>query len=301
MHGMGWRGGLVVVIALAGLAGAACGGASGTAGRPLATGLGQATRARAAPGPANNAFKAPGPTAASGAQTLADGLPALQQRIIKSAQIRIDLEKGTFADSFQQASLVAARNGGYVASSATNESKLRSGSLVLRVPAGQFEATLADLKALGKLRSEQVSGQDVTGQVVDLQARLRNWQAQETVLLRLMRRSASIDDSIKVQRQLQDVQLNIEEIRGQLRVLSDQADLSTITVAMAEVSPVLAPARPSAPSRAWRAATHGTAVVAAAIVVGLGYMVPVLVVLVALGLLGLIGRRLLGIRAGATG
>jgi hypothetical protein len=70
--------------------------------------------------------------------------------------------------------------------------------------------------------------------VVDLQARLRNWEAQEAVLLRLMAGANSIEDSNVVQRQLQDVQLAIEGSRGQLRALQDQTEISTISISMSE-------------------------------------------------------------------
>ena len=122
------------------------------------------------------------------------------------------------------------------------------------------------------------SGLDLTAQFVDLEARLRNWEAQEKVLLRLMAGTNTIEDSLKVQRQLQDVQLQIEEIRGQLNVLKDQTDLSTMSVSMAE--PGFVPAKPkpqSRVSRAWHDAVQGFFAVVAAVVVFLGYAVPLLV------------------------
>ena len=121
------------------------------------------------------------------------------------------MPEGTFADRFQDAIQVAGRHGGFVASSQSTRSAHPTGTIVLRVPSDQFEAALGELKGLGSVSAEEVSGQDVTSQYVDLQARLRNWEAQETVLLDLMTKSASIDDSIKVQRSLQDVQLQIEQ------------------------------------------------------------------------------------------
>src|SRR6266516_3842302 len=135
--------------------------------------------------------------APGGAIALGQNLPQLQQRVVKAASISLQLKKGRFAQQFQEASLIAGSHGGYVASSETTEGKLQSGTLIVRVPADQFEVALSELKALGKLQSEHISGQDVTGQFVDLQARLRNWESQETVLLRLMSKASTIDDSIK--------------------------------------------------------------------------------------------------------
>jgi hypothetical protein len=124
---------------------------------------------------------------------------------------------------------------------------------------GEFEAALGELRRLGKIVSQSISGQDVTGQVVDLQARLRNWEAQEAVLLQLMAKATSIEDSIVVQRQLQDVQLAIEEIKGQLRALQGQTDFSTISLSLSEAG-FVPPRRKSSLSfgRAWELAVlHG--------------------------------------------
>jgi len=290
----GWVLSSVVFLALAGLVGAACGSAGGRATTGLAPRAGGAFNAEGAP----VAMPSPAP-AQGGAIGFGQTLPQLQQRVVKTASISVQLKKGTFTAQFQEASLIAGRHGGYVASSETTEGKFQSGILIVRVPADQFEVALSELKGLGKLQSERVSGQDVTGQFVDLQARLRNWEAQETVLLRLMNKASSIDDSIKVQRQLQDVQLNIEEIRGQVHALSNQADLSTITMSMAEAGAV--PAQPQSNSllaRAWHQAAHGFVAVIAAVVVGVGYLLPIGLVLVALGAgWFLIRRRRQGVAA----
>jgi hypothetical protein len=237
--------------------------------------------------------------AGAGPVVLGQNLPQLQQRVVKTASISLQLKKGTFAQQFQEASLIAGRHGGYVASSETTQGKLQSGTLVVRVPADQFEVALSELKGLGKLQSERISGQDVTGQFVDLQARLRNWEAQETVLLRLMTRASSIDDSIKVQRQLQEVQLAIEEIRGQVHALSDQADLSTISMSMAEAGAVpVQPRTDSLLARAWHQAIRGFVGVIAAVVVGVGYLLPIGLFLAAIGVgWFLIRRRRQGVAA----
>jgi hypothetical protein len=282
--------GVLAFLVVAGVVGASCGGSTHSTSAP-----GTSAR-RAAPA----APSAKGVGLALGAARVDEGIganasavvAALGPKIVKTAQVSLQLRSGTFAGQFQQVSLVAARHGGYVADSQTSEGKLRSGTVVIRVPVDQFEVALAELRGLGTLRSERIAGQDVTGQVVDLQARLRNWEAQETVLLRLMRKSATIDDSIKVQRQIQDVQLNIEEIRGELHTLADQTDLSTITLSMAETAiakPV--PAHPSALARAWHQAISGSVAVVVAIVVGAGYLFPFAVLGFAFALGWLVLRR----------
>lgn len=262
--------GTFVFVVLAGLVGAACGGGGGSTGAAASPGMGVAAPAASGGGADSEAGSPPD----SGKGAMPAG--ALAPRVVKTASVDVRVKDGSFDVRFQEATQVAARFGGFVMSSQTSEARHRSGVLVIRIPVDQFEVALGALKDLGRVASERVSGQDVTAQFVDLEARLRNWQAQERVLLGLMAKATSIDDSIRVQSELQDVQLQIEQLKGQLRVLNDQADLSTITLSVAETGVVLPSEEParSTLSQAWHDAVAGFLAVIAAVVVGLGYLVP---------------------------
>jgi hypothetical protein len=143
----------------------------------------------------------------------------------------------------------------------------------VRVPADGFGRTLAQLEDLGDVQQEHVSGRDVTQEFVDLQARLRNFTAQEAVLLRLMDRSVSVADTIRVQSHLQGVQLEIERLRGRIRFLEDQTDMSTITVNFEEAG---APApRTGTIEKAWERAVDAAFAVVSAVIVGAGFVVPI--------------------------
>jgi hypothetical protein len=290
---------LVTFVVLAGLIGAACGGEGGSPGT-----LTGPVDSREGGGGVGADLPAPMPAGPNQDVPSVLGefqLPGISQRIIKTASVTVHVRKGTFDQRFQQAAMVASSHGGFISSSRTNEGRRPSGVLVIRVPASQFELAMGELKALGSVRGEQISGEDVTAHFVDLGARLRNWEAQESVLLRLMRRSRTIEDSLKVQRTLQEVQLAIEEIRGRLRVLEDQTDLSTITLSMAEAGVVAAtPKEELTFARAWRQAIHAIAAVFGAVVIGLGYVIPI--ALIALTLLVLwLGFRRLRPRVAPTG
>jgi hypothetical protein len=276
----------VSFLALAGVVGAACGGGGKTSLPVSGAPEGGAPMPGASPA-----------RAARGGNDLAVlnqfQLPRISQRIIKTASVTLLVRKGTFQQRLQKAVMVAGSHGGFVSTSRTSEDRLRSGVMVIRVPASEFEAAMGELKALGTVKAERESGEDVTAQFVDLQARLRNWEAQETVLLRLMRKSTSIEDSLKVQRTLQDVQLVIEEIRGQLRVLHDQTQFSTITLTIAESGKGAAqPKKELTFFRAWHQAIHAIATVFAGVVIGLGYVIPLALIAVVGLLLWLISRRL---------
>lgn len=228
-------------------------------------------------------------------------LPPIGLDVVKTAQLTVEVGKDQFGRAFDTATLVAGRYGGYVESSTMSGTKTRSGDLVIRVPAGSFDDAMRDLRALGTVQRQSIEGRVVTAEFVDLQARLRTWEAQESVLLGLMKDATTIDATLRVQRELQDVQFRIEQIKGQLGVLEDQTALATIQLSMHETgAPVVTKQasvgeRPSL-AEAWTRALNGFLGVVYAIVVGLGYLVPVSALLV----LGWLGYRRLRPRVTAS-
>jgi hypothetical protein len=215
-------------------------------------------------------------------------LPVIGPDIVKTAGISIEVKKGGFEGAFNAATTIAGRYGGYVQDSSMRGTKAKFGELTIRVPASAFEQAMNDLRGLGSVQGQSISGQDVTSQFVDLNARLRTWEAQEAVLLRLMRQATSIESTLRVQNQLQDVQFRIEQIKGQLRLLDNQTSLATIDVSLREAgAPVatqqtVARDRPSL-SEAWDRAVDGFLGVIFAVVVGLGYLIPVAALAFAIG------------------
>ncbi len=225
------------------------------------------------------------------------GLPPLGQAVVKTADLTVEVAKGTFADAFDTAALVAGRFGGYVEASSMAGAKSTTGTLTLRVPSARFDEAMSELRALGTVKQEAVSGQVVTQEFIDLEARLRTWQAQEAVLLDLMEEATTIDATLRIQRELQDVQFRIEQIKGQLRVLEDLTELATIHISMREPgAPIVTQGKPAdtrpSLSEAWERAVDGVMAVAYVTIVGLGYLVPLtLLGLVAWGVTRRVARR----------
>jgi hypothetical protein len=227
-------------------------------------------------------------SSAGGGLSSVGSLPPIGPDIVKTAGISIEVKAGGFETAFNAATTIAGRYGGYVEDSSMQGIKAKSGELTIRVPATGFDRAMNDLRGLGSVEGQSISGQDVTAQFVDLDARLRTWQAQEAVLLRLMRRATSIESTLRVQNQLQDVQFRIEQIKGQLRLLENQTSLATIDVSLREVGAVVGVRpmedheRPSL-GEAWDRAVDGFLGVIFAVVVGLGYLIPLAAIAFAIG------------------
>ena len=162
-----------------------------------------------------------------------------------------------------------------------------SGQVTFRVPVDAFEPVLRELKGLGTYRGEKSSTEDVTNQYIDLNGQLAAWRAQERVYLRLLDRARSVTDVIAVQNQLQQVQSNIERLQGQVNYLEDQSSFSTIVLQVSEPGAAGPAGEPAGRlARAWATAVNGLGVMAAAVLVGVVWVTPLLVVagLVLLGL-----------------
>ncbi|HEX2057179.1 MAG TPA: DUF4349 domain-containing protein [Actinomycetota bacterium] len=201
--------------------------------------------------------------------------PTLPERVIKTADLQLEVGDGRLGATLREGRAIAEGAGGFVLSTSVDGVDRRRGEFTIRVPAERFEETLTALEELGTIAGEDVRGEDVSQEFVDLEARLRNATAQEEVLFRLYDRSSTIGDTIRVQRELEDVQLEIERLRGRLRFLEDRTDLSTISVSVVESGAVTAEAGPF--ERAWDTARKTFVAVVSGAIVGAGFLLPIAV------------------------
>jgi Domain of unknown function (DUF4349)/Putative zinc-finger len=111
----------------------------------------------------------------------------------------------------------------------------RSLTATLRVPADQLDATLTEVKTLGRVESESQSGQDVTSQYVDLQARLSNARNTEQRLTDLLRnRTGKLSDVLEVEQELDRVRGEIEQMEAERKNMSNQVSYATLNATIAE-------------------------------------------------------------------
>jgi hypothetical protein len=222
----------------------------------------------------------------------------LGNRIVRKATLNLEVGKGKLNDTIGRATtIVSGRQGIYVGSSTEVPDKGPAhGQVSFRVPVDAFEATLRDLKGLGRYRGEHSSSEDVTTQYIDLNGQLAAWRAQEKVYLRLLGRAKSIDEVISIQNQLQSVQSNINRLQGQVDFLRDQSSFSTIELDLAEPG-VAGPAVPRTRlARAWSTAVNGLSAMAAAALVLVVWVVPLgLVALVAIWIVHRLRRPAAGV------
>ena len=201
-------------------------------------------------------------------------------KIIKDGQIAVTIDKGTFKATAGSVAHIAAVNGGSILSSSTEGGD--SGSFTLRVPAANFDKAMLQLAQLGSVDSSASQGQDVTAQYVDLKAHMKIYLSRRRVLFGLMDKATTIGQSLTLQNQLDQVQLKIDQITGQINYINKQVAESTIKVDLHEPGAAAAqsPDTVDNPSlgHAWDRAVQGLLNVIAATLIGLGYLLPLLIV-----------------------
>ena len=250
------------------------------------------------PGPVNgDSAAATGSTALrpleiNQAGTLTGSAPPVQQdlsKVIRKGAITVELPVGNFSDARDLVNGYASAAGGYVVSSSARGG--RAGTFVLRIPAKKFDAVMHQLENMpgGTVLLETSTGQDVTAEFVDSAAQLQILRSEKAATLRYLKNAGSLSQAIQFRNQAFQIQGEIDTLQGRLNYLANQVALSTITVNLREKGvPASTGTQPPVkkPSlvRAWDRAVGGFLGVISAVIVGLGYLIPIAIVALLIGL-----------------
>lgn len=107
-------------------------------------------------------------------------------------------------------------------------------TLTFRIAPAGFQAALDALAGLGELRSQNVSADDVTERVVDLESRIATAEVSVERLRALIEEAQDLKTITDLENQLLERETLLETLRGQLRTIRGQVDLATITVTLTE-------------------------------------------------------------------
>lgn len=161
----------------------------------------------------------------------------IERKIIRNATLTLEAPNPEEIRSKVQA--LAEGKGGFVLSSDTTRSGgVVNVKIVVRVPAAQFPGVMEALHVTGaRVAQENVTGQDVTDEFYDLEARLRSQRAIEAQYLEILKRAVTIKDTLDVQQKLGEIRTEIERAEGRRRLLENQASLSTLTITIVREAP----------------------------------------------------------------
>src|SRR6266508_875499 len=193
---------------------------------------------------------APAQSASGGATALDQGnapanAPApgaqqdLQRLVIKTADLSLQVDSARDAEAALRT--LVGQLGGYVVkveTSGTDESM--SSHVIFRVPADRFDQALSGVQGLAKkVLARTIGGDDVTEEFVDLESRLKNLEATRDRLQSFLDKAETVDDALKVNQSLSDLQGQIEQLKGRKQFLERSASLSTISVTLSPLPAIV--------------------------------------------------------------
>lgn len=188
-----------------------------------------------APMPATDLFAFEEAARQSADNTVGNQQDVQDRLVIKNADLAIVVKDP--AARMKQISDLAVEMGGFVVSSnlyrstyGPNSLEVPEATVVIRVPSERMDEALERIKeGAVEIDHENVSGQDVTSQYVDLQSQLKAKQAAEQKLLEILDQATRAEDVLAIYLQVQQVQSEIEVLKGQIKYYEESAALSSIS------------------------------------------------------------------------
>lgn len=188
---------------------------SGTGSRPTAGAAQQAT---------------PRPAATNGRVANAAPLPVAGLLIVRTGTITLEIPDVEAA--IRAAEGAVARGGGYVEGSTRSAGDVAAGATVgYRIPSSAWNVTVDEIRRIATtIRAEEIKTEEVSGQVVDLGARIANLRTTEAALQAIMARATAIKDVLDVQEQLTATREEIERLVASKADFEDRASFGSLTV-----------------------------------------------------------------------
>lgn len=181
-----------------------------------------------------------------------------QPMVIKNAELTL-LVRDT-GEAINQVNQLIADYAGYLLSSRSwYEDQYQHATLSLGVPSVNYELVLTQLRQIGlQVINESASGEDVTAEYVDLQSRLENLEATAARVRSFLDDTKTVEEALIVNQKLAELEVQIEQIEGQMQYLKGRAAYSTISIILVPETPLPTP-RPTEswdPGRTFRQASR---------------------------------------------
>jgi hypothetical protein len=217
-----------------------------------------------------------GGTVVHAAQSASSRFSVVRPQIARTGNVTLFVENADAAVS--TLSDLARKAGGDVFSlqfQNASDSSAASGQMTIRVPSDRFDATMTAIGQVGKVRERSVTGEDLTGNISDSSARLRNLLRTEDDIRKIMDRGGSVEDIMDVENQLSQVREQIETLESDVKTMRDQVSYSTIAVSFSAegANATVEPAAFAQLGNAWHGALHAMTQMTVNIVAGLLWLI----------------------------
>lgn len=157
-----------------------------------------------------------------------------EQKIIRTADITIEVSDvrstvagiGDLAENAKglvQTSSVSVQNRDHY-----------SGFVTIRIPERSFDQVITDIQKFGTVVKQNIKGEDVTEEYIDIAAQKSALQNQLLQYNRIMEKANNVTEILDVQQEIERVQVSLDRIEGKIRYLDNRISLSTISVTVKE-------------------------------------------------------------------
>lgn len=163
-------------------------------------------------------------------------LPADRQ-VIRTGYVSMRVDDVTKA-VFDVHSLVRKRNGLISSEDTQSSGESTYSNITAQIPADDLDAFIADISVLGTVDSVNVNAQDVTTQVVDLDARISALRTSVDRMTQLLAQASRIEDLLAIETQLSQRQSELDSLTAQRTWLGDQVAMSTVTISLSPMTQI---------------------------------------------------------------
>jgi len=160
-----------------------------------------------------------------------------ERQVIRTGYVSMQVEDVT-KSAFDVHALIKKRNGLISSEDTQSSGDMTYANITAQIPADSLDAFIADVSTLGTVTSINVNAQDVTTQVVDLDARIKALQTSIDRLTQLLAEASRIEDLLAIETQLSQRQAELDALTAQRTWLGDQVAMSTITVSLSPVTQI---------------------------------------------------------------
>lgn len=168
--------------------------------------------------------------------------------VIQDTSLAMQVENvSTSVDAIES---IATQNGGFMVHANVNSpGQKASGNITIRVPVEARNQVVENIKSLGiKIVSESVMGTDVTDQYEDISAKLQTLESTRDRFQEILDSATEVEDILEVQRELINIQSQIDSLNGRRQYLENSARLTLIAVSLSTDDLAL----PYTPDDEWR-------------------------------------------------
>ncbi|NWK56342.1 DUF4349 domain-containing protein [Verrucomicrobiaceae bacterium N1E253] len=160
--------------------------------------------------------------------------PSSRRVLLKSGSMSLEVED--VAAGTRQVTNLVKQGRGQVLTMDSDKNDRGATHLELTIPSDQLEKTMDQIGKLGKITSRRVHTRDVTDQWIDLQAKINNTRALRNRLRELLQASTSVEDTLKVERELARVQAELDTLEGTIKAITNHKAYSKLSVSITKKS-----------------------------------------------------------------